>query len=74
MINIEFVMLPIESGPTLTVGQLTWEAGLPEGKGSRRKLCMLSYRSYYIYWTLKEHLGWEKILKSLYGAQATKLS
>ena len=34
---------------------------------------MLSYRSFYIYWTLKEHLGWEKILKSLYGRQATKL-
>ena len=34
---------------------------------------MLSYRSFYISWTLKEHLGWEKILKSLYGGQATKL-
>ena len=50
VINIRLVILPVGSGPKLSVGQwIAWWTGLPGGTSRMGKLCMLSHHSCHIY-------------------------
>ena len=59
LINIRLVKLPLDIGPKLAVGSLTWWSSLPGGFSSRGKLYVLSY---HIYVTSKSIKGMRPFL------------
>ena len=74
MINTGLVMLPLNSGPKLAVGQwIAWQSGLPGDTSSRGKLCILSYHSCNIYRTWKRiYVGGREFWSYRLGGQSTK--